>query len=64
MGLKTTITLAAILVSYSDAQATMIRDNDDIRALVATGYFPTPGAQEYLIQTLIERRDKITEHWL
>jgi len=46
---------ARIVTSFTDS---------DIRALVGTGYFPTPGAQEYLIQTLIERRDKIGKHWL
>ncbi|PCI39634.1 MAG: hypothetical protein COB53_02935 [Elusimicrobia bacterium] len=38
--------------------------NEDIRTLVNTGYFPTPGAKEYLIATLIERRNKIGEVWL
>jgi len=37
--------------------------DQDIRTIVNEGYFPTPGAKEYLIQTLIQRRDKIGKIW-
>jgi hypothetical protein len=45
---------AAIVTAFTD---------DDIRTLVRTGDFPTPGAEDYLVKTLIERRDKIGRHW-
>jgi len=35
----------------------------DIRTIVNEGYFPTPGAKEYLIQTLIHRRNMIGNFW-
>lgn len=41
---------AKIITAFTD---------DDIRTIVQSGYFPTPGAQDSLVQTLIERRDKI-----
>jgi hypothetical protein len=34
-----------------------------IRAIVETGELDDPEAEAYLIRTLIERRDKIVEHW-
>jgi len=37
--------------------------DEDIRTIVNEGYFPTPGAKEFLIQTLIHRRDKIGNFW-
>jgi len=37
--------------------------DEDIRTIVNTGYFPTPGAKKYLIQILIHRRDKIGSFW-
>ena len=45
---------AAIVTAFTD---------DDIRALVRTGYFPTPGAEDHLIRTLIARRDTIGRYW-
>jgi len=37
--------------------------DEDIQTIVNEGYFPTPGAKEYLIQTLIHRRDMIGNFW-
>ncbi|PIP83616.1 MAG: hypothetical protein CO113_15405 [Elusimicrobia bacterium CG_4_9_14_3_um_filter_62_55] len=37
--------------------------DEDIRTIVATGHFSTPGAEDYLARTLIERRDIIGKHW-
>lgn len=37
--------------------------NSDIEVLVKTGQISSPEAEKYLIRTLIERRDKIIEHW-
>jgi hypothetical protein len=34
-----------------------------IRAIVKTGQFSDPAAEEYLVQTLIKRRDKIVEYY-
>jgi len=38
-------------------------DDDAVRAIVETGEIEDPEAQEYLVRTLIERRDKIVAHW-
>ena len=43
-----------IVMAFSDAE---------IRAIVKTGGLSDPGAEAYLIQRLIERRDKIGRHW-
>jgi len=37
--------------------------DEDIRAIVETGELSSEDAEEYLVQTLIERRDKIGDHW-
>jgi hypothetical protein len=37
--------------------------DEEIRAVVDLGYFPTPGAKEHTVQILIERRDKIAKFW-
>jgi hypothetical protein len=36
----------------------------DVRAIVRTGQLSDPQAEEYLIETLLERRDKIGRAWL
>lgn len=41
---------------------TAFRD-EEIRAIVETAQLSNPAAEEYLIQTLIERRDKIGHYW-
>jgi hypothetical protein len=38
--------------------------DDDIRAIVRTGGLSDAAAEEYLVETLIKRRDKIGRHWL
>jgi hypothetical protein len=45
---------AKIVMSFSDEQ---------IRAIVETAQMSNPEAKEYLIKTLIERRDKIGRYW-
>src|SRR4051794_18729261 len=37
---------------------------NEIRAIVKTGQLSDPEAEEYLIQTLIMRRDKVGHYWL
>lgn len=41
---------------------TAFRDRD-LRAVVRAGRLSDPGAEEYLVQTLIARRDKIGRYW-
>jgi hypothetical protein len=38
-------------------------DDAAVRAIVETGELDDPEAEEYLVRTLIERRDKIVAHW-
>jgi hypothetical protein len=38
--------------------------DDDIRAAVRCGQLPDPHAEDYLVRTLIERRDKLVRRWL
>jgi hypothetical protein len=45
---------AKIVTSFTD---------EDIRAIVETAQMSDPRAKEYLIRTMIERRDKIGRHW-
>jgi hypothetical protein len=37
--------------------------NEDIVAIVETGEISNPEAEKYLVETLIQRRDKIISHW-
>jgi hypothetical protein len=37
--------------------------NEDIQAIVATGKYSNPKAEEYITETLIARRDKIGRYW-
>jgi len=50
--------------AYWAAKIVMAFSDDDIRAIVKTGQLSNGEAEEYLIQTLITRRDKIGRHWL
>jgi hypothetical protein len=50
--------------AYWAAKIVMAFTDEDIRAIVKTGELSDPRAEEYLIQTLIARRDKIGRHWL
>ncbi|SMO51783.1 hypothetical protein [Fodinibius sediminis] len=45
------------------AKMVMAFSDEEIRAIVETGALPDPAAEAYLIQTLIERRDKIGCYW-
>lgn len=45
---------AKLVMSFSDS---------DIRAIVGTGQFNNKSDEEYIIKTLIERRDKIGRYW-
>lgn len=38
-------------------------DDEAVRAVVETGELDDPEAEEYLVRTLIERRDKIVAYW-
>jgi hypothetical protein len=49
--------------AFWGAKQVMSFRDDDIRAIVETGQLTNESAEEYLIQTLIERRDKIGEYW-
>jgi hypothetical protein len=50
--------------AYWAAKIVMSFSDDDIRTIVRTGQLSNAEAEEYLIQTLIIRRDKIGRHWL
>jgi len=49
--------------AYWGAKQVMSFRDDDIRAIVETGELSNSDAEEYLIKTLIERRDKIGRYW-
>ena len=43
----------------------MMQFNDEaIRAIVKTGQLENPSAENYLVETLVKRRDKIVQHYL
>src|SRR5690349_5061218 len=48
---------------YWAAKIVMAFTDDDIRAVVRTGGLTDPHAEQYLIRTLIERRDKIGRYY-
>jgi hypothetical protein len=50
--------------TYWAAKIVMSFSVDEIRAIVRTGGLTDPAAEEYLVNTLIERRDKIGRYWL
>lgn len=49
--------------AYWGAKIVMSFRDEDIRAIVETAKMSDPRAKEYLIQTMIERRDKIGRYW-
>jgi hypothetical protein len=49
--------------TYGGAKIVMGFTDADVRTIVETGGLSDPGAEAYLIQRLIERRDKIGRHW-
>ena len=50
--------------AYWAAKIVMAFTDQDIQAIVRTGGLSDPTAENYLIRTLIERRDKIGRRWL
>ena len=50
--------------SYWAAKIVMSFTGEEIRAIVQTGQLSDPEAEEYLVNTLMERRDKIGRYWL
>ncbi len=49
--------------AYWGAKIVLAWRDENIRELVETGQYSDPEAKEYLIKTLIERRDKIGRYW-
>ena len=49
--------------AYWGAKIVMSFDEADIRALVRAGEYSNPDAEEYLVKTLMERREKIGRYW-
>lgn len=49
--------------AYWGAKIVMAWRDEQIRALVESGQYSDPQAKDYMIRTLIERRDKIGRHW-
>jgi len=49
--------------SFWGTKHVMSFSNEDIRAIVATGKYSNPKAEEYIAETLIARRDKIGHYW-
>jgi hypothetical protein len=50
--------------TYWAAKIVMSFSNAEIRAIVKTGQLSNPEAEQYLADTLIERRDKVGRYWL
>ncbi|MCH9025352.1 MAG: hypothetical protein IH931_08470, partial [candidate division Zixibacteria bacterium] len=48
---------------YWGAKIVMSFTDEDIRAIVAEAQMTDKAAQEYLIKTMIERRDKVGRYW-
>jgi hypothetical protein len=49
--------------AYWGAKIVMAFRDEDLKALVKTGQYSNPEAEQYLLNTLIERRDKIGRYW-
>lgn len=49
--------------AFWGAKQVMSFSDDDIRAIVETGELSSREAEDYLVKTLIERRDKIGAYW-
>ncbi len=50
--------------AYWAAKIAMSFTDEDIRAIVKTGQISDPWGEEYLVQTIIKRRDKVGRYWL
>ncbi len=49
--------------AFWGAKIVMAFTDEQIRVIVETAKMPDPAAQEYLIKTMIERRDKVGRYW-
>jgi hypothetical protein len=49
---------------YWAARIVMSFTDDDIRKIVRTGWLSDPRSEQYVVETLIQRRDKIGRYWL
>lgn len=49
--------------AFWGAKIVMAFKDEDIRAVVETARMSNPAAKEYLIKTIIERRDKVGRYW-
>ena len=49
--------------AFWGAKQVMSFSDDDIRAIVKTGQYSNPDAEEYIANVLMERRDKIGRYW-
>ncbi|MEL7832926.1 hypothetical protein [Fodinibius sp. Rm-B-1B1-1] len=49
--------------AFWGAKQVMSFSDEDIQAIVATGEYSNPKAEEYVAQILMERRDKIGRYW-
>lgn len=49
---------------YWAARIVMSFTDDDIRKMVRTGLLSDPRSEQYVVETLIQRRDKIGRYWL
>lgn len=54
---------ATLRDAFWGAKIVMAFKDEDIRAIVETARMSNPEAREYLIKTMIERRDKIGRYW-
>ncbi len=50
--------------AYWAAKIVMSFTDEEIRAIVKTGQITDPPAEEYLVQCIIKRRDKVGRYWL
>jgi len=50
--------------AYWGAKIVMAFTDEDIRAIVKTGRITDPWAEEYLVQVILKRRDRVVQHWL
>jgi hypothetical protein len=49
--------------AFWGAKIVMSFRDENLKALIDAGQYSDPNAREYLLKTLIERRDKIGRHW-
>jgi hypothetical protein len=49
--------------AFWGTKVVMAFEEPHIRAIIGSGDFSNPEAEEYMVQTLLERREKIGRHW-